>query len=198
MPKQKKAKPRERKNLPLKTRILVLTEAGYRCAVPNCRTILTLNIHHIWEVTFGGGDDPENLIALCPNCHTMYHQGFIHPDSIYLYKSMLVAISRAFDLEAVDRLLFLRQCENDFLIVSGDGLLHFARLISAGFAVGEQKANNNWLIVTYTVNITNRGKQLIDAWRSGDQTQLKLALGGPLPRANPSGPSAKPRRLQPK
>jgi hypothetical protein len=179
MPKSTK-KPRYRENLPLKTKILVLTEAGYRCAVPNCRTILTLDIHHIWEVTFGGGNGPENLIALCPNCHASYHRGIIHPDSIYLWKSMLVAISRAFDLEAVDLLLFLRQCEKDFLVVNGDGLLHFARIIAAGMASVEQKANNNWQIVTYVVNISNKGKQLIDAWRSGDRTRLKQALG-PVP-----------------
>jgi len=195
MPKSKK--PRYRQKLPQKTRILVLTESGYKCAVPNCRTILTLNIHHIWEVEFGGGDGPENLIALCPTCHSQYHQGIIHSDSIYLWKSMLVAISRAFDLEAVDLLLFLRQCTKDFLIVNGDGLLHFARIIAAGMANVERKANNNWQIVTYAVNISKKGKQLIDAWRDGDQTRLKQVLGGPVPGMDKVGnlPS-KARRLK--
>jgi hypothetical protein len=39
--------PTERKNLPIKTRTAVLTEAGYRCAVPTCRNILALDLHHI-------------------------------------------------------------------------------------------------------------------------------------------------------
>src|SRR5438034_11221590 len=99
--------PRERKDLPLKTVTIVLTEAGYRCAVPTCRVILALDIHHIWEVAAGGGDEPFNLIALCPTCHALYHRGTISADSIYAYKAMLVAISRAFDLDAVDRLMFL-------------------------------------------------------------------------------------------
>ena len=47
-------KPSERRNLALKTRTLVLTEAGYRCAVPTCRGILALDLHHIWEVVAGG------------------------------------------------------------------------------------------------------------------------------------------------
>src|SRR5207248_8959417 len=72
-----KSKPRERDNLPLKTRVIVLTEAGYRCAVPTCRSILALDMHHIWEVSAGGGDDPSNLIALCPTCHALYHRGNI-------------------------------------------------------------------------------------------------------------------------
>src|SRR5277367_223406 len=156
-----KKAPQERRKLSLKTRTIVLTEAGYRCAVPTCRGILALDMHHIWEVVHGGGDDPSNLIALCPTCHALYHRGTIKAESIYVYKAMLIAITRAFDVEAIDRLLFLESCKKDFLVVSGDGLLHFARLIAAGLALVEQKSNNNWQIVTYAVNISDKGKHLI-------------------------------------
>jgi hypothetical protein len=177
-----KGKPRERDKLPLKTRVAVLTESGYRCAVPTCRNILAIDMHHIWEVSAGGSDDPSNLIALCPQCHALYHRGTIRAESIYVYKAMLVAITRAFDLEAIDRLLFLQDCKKDFVVVSGDGLLHFARLIAAGLASGVQKSNNNWQVVTYAINITPKGRQLIEAWKSGDRIRLKAALGGPIPR----------------
>jgi HNH endonuclease len=181
-----KGKSRERDNLPLKTRLIVLTESGYRCAVPTCRQILALDMHHVLEVSAGGGDDPSNLIALCPTCHALYHRGTIKSESIYVYKSVLIAITRAFDVEAVDRLLFLESCQNDFLIVSGDGLLHFGRLIAAGLASVNQKANNNWQIVTYAVNISAKGRQLIDAWRQGDRTRLKEVMSGPVPGGNVS------------
>lgn len=184
---KKGTKPRERKNLSLKTVTNVLTEAGYRCAVPTCRGILALDMHHIWEVSAGGGDDPANLIALCPTCHALYHRGTISADSVYAFKAMLVAISRAFDLDAVDRLLFLCPLSKDVLIVSGDGLLHFARLIAANLAFFEQKANNNFQLVTYAINITDKGKHLIEAWRQGDRARLSQALGGPLPGADSSG-----------
>jgi hypothetical protein len=174
-------KPRERDNLSLKTRVIVLTEAGYRCAVPTWRNILALDMHHIWEVSAGGGDDPSNLIALCPTCHALYHRGTIKAESIYAYKAMLVAITRAFDVEAIDRLLFLNSCKKDFLVVSGDGLLHFGRLIAAGLASVDQKSNNNWPIVTYTVNLSQKGEQLVDAWRQGDRTRLAQSMGGPIP-----------------
>jgi len=62
------------------------------------------------EVSAGGSDDPTNLIALCSFCHDLYHRGTIKAESIYVYKSMLVAITRAFDVEAIDRLLFLESC----------------------------------------------------------------------------------------
>ena len=103
---------------------------------------------------------------------------------------MLVAISRAFDLDAVDRLLFLTNLKKDFLVVSGDGLLQFARIIAAGLASVEQKANNNWQIVTYSLNISAKGKQIIDAWRQGDRTKLSQVLGGPMPGGMSMAPAS--------
>ncbi len=141
----------------------------------------------MYQVSEGGGNDPENLIALCPTCHALYHRGTISADAIYSYKSMLVALSRAFDLEAVDRLLFLVMCKKDFVVVSGDGLVRFSRLIAAGLASAEQKANNNWLIVTYAINITEKGKQIIEAWKSGDRLRLKQTLGASVPGLNADG-----------
>jgi hypothetical protein len=98
-----------------------------------------------------------------------------------VYKAMLVAITRAFDLESIDRLFFLESCAENFLVVSGDGLLHFGRLIAAGLASTEQKSNNNWQIVTYVVNISGKGRQLVEAWKQGDRVQLKQVLDGPIP-----------------
>jgi HNH endonuclease len=181
------AAPRERKNLPIKTRTALLTEAGYRCAVPRCRQILAMDMHHIYEVHEGGSDDLSNLIALCSYCHDLYHRGTISRDSIFAYKAMLVAISRAFDIDAVDRLLFLAPLPKDYLIVSGDGVLHFARLIAANLATVELKTNNNDQIVTYAINISENGRQIIEAWRQGDRTRLKQILGGPVPGMDSSG-----------
>jgi hypothetical protein len=175
---EKSQKPVERRNLTLATKTIVLTESGYRCAVPTCRGILALDMHHIWEVSEGGSDDPSNLIALCPTCHALYHRGTIVADSIYAYKAMLVALTQAFDVEAIDRLLFLASHDTDFLVVSGDGLLHFAHLIAAGLVTAEQKSNNNWQIVTYAVNIHVKGALLIEAWKQGDRKRLMAALSG--------------------
>ena len=174
-----KAQRGERKSLPNATRIAVLTEAGYRCAVPTCRNILALDIHHMWEVSEGGGDTPSNLIALCPTCHALHHRGTISTESIYVYKAVVVGLTRAFDVETIDRLLFLESCKTDFLIVSGDGLLHFARLIGANLATATQKSNNNWQIVTYAINIHDKGRHLVEAWKQGDRLRVELALGGP-------------------
>ena len=165
----------------------MLTESGYRCAVPRCRNILALDMHHIYQVALGGDDDPANLIALCPTCHALYHRGTISTDAIYAYKAMLIAISRAFDVDAVDRLLFLNSLEKDGLIISGDGVLRFDRLIAAGLASFDPKANNGNLIVTYSINISERGKLMIEAWKSGDRERLRQTMSGPIPGVEHDG-----------
>ena len=47
-------------------------EAGYKCGNPTCRNVITLELHHIEYVSDGGGDDPSNLLVLCPYCHSEY------------------------------------------------------------------------------------------------------------------------------
>src|ERR1700730_5232061 len=144
MAKGKIKKGRERKDIPLNISTVLLTECGYRCGVPTCGTILALDMHHIWEVSEGGPDDLSNLIALCPTCHALYHRGTISPESIYAWKAMLVAIGRAFDVDAIDKLMFLSILTEKSLVVSGDGVLQFSRLIAAGLADFKMKANNMW------------------------------------------------------
>ena len=177
MARKKSDKPRERAKLPLAVRTAVLTEAGYRCAVPTCRGILALDLHHLWEVHAGGGDTVENLIALCPTDHALYHRGTISQDSIYAYKAMLVALNGAFDNQTIDLLLFLDRFDKNALIISGDGLLTFSRLIAAGLAEARMLANNANQLVTYTVWTSEKGKQLISAWKSGNRAALQTALG---------------------
>jgi HNH endonuclease len=166
----------DRKNINLKTKTQVLTESGYRCAVPTCRQILLLDLHHMWQVSDGGGDGADNLIALCPTCHALYHRGKISAQSIYAWKAMLVAIGRAFDVQTIDKLMFLNSLKTDFLIVTGDGLLHFDRVIAAGLASVEQKANNNFQLVSYAVNISEKGRMMVLAWRDGNLRNLETAL----------------------
>jgi hypothetical protein len=175
----------ERKGIGLKTKTIVLTEAGYRCANPICRQILALDLHHLYQVSEGGGNGPENLIALCPTCHALYHRGTIHAESIYAWKSMLISLGRAFDVEGIDRLLFLRPLKKNDLIVSGDGLLQFGRLIAAGLAEFRQTANNKFLIVTYSIRISDKGRMLVDAWLTGKRAELSKVLS--LSAASPQG-----------
>jgi len=72
-----------RQKIPHNIRSDVLVEAGYRCAVPTCRGILAIDIHHIVPVKEGGPNELFNLIALCPTCHALYERGVIDKTAIY-------------------------------------------------------------------------------------------------------------------
>ena len=38
-----------------------------------------------------------------------------------------------------------------------------------------------WQLVTYAVNISGKGRQLIEAWKQGDRARLRTVMGGPVP-----------------
>ena len=60
----------------------VLIEASYRCAVPRCLTALAIDVHHIDENA--SNNDPSNLIALCPTCHSAFHRKTYSVEAIKL------------------------------------------------------------------------------------------------------------------
>ncbi len=83
----------KRKPIPKATSVAVLTEAGFRCAVPTCRTILAIDLHHLVQVSKGGTNDVQNLLALCPTCHALHHRGVIPAQSLQEYKRLIVSLS---------------------------------------------------------------------------------------------------------
>lgn len=157
----------------------VLTESGYRCAVPTCRNILALDIHHIVEVSDGGPNELANLLALCPTCHALFHRGNISRESIYAWKGILVSLNRAFDFAAIDDLLFLGSSTGD-IYVSGDGILRLSRLIVSGLVTYHYPGTLHAALGTYLVRLTAKGIQLVDAWKSGNRHDVGIALGQPL------------------
>jgi hypothetical protein len=113
---------------------MVLVEAGHRCAIPSCRHPTT-EIAHIVPESQSHDDSFENLIALCPTCHTQYdHKKEIDRRSIRMYKRNLGILNsrysdferRAFDqIAATDQRSFpVEACfEILFLHAVKDGLL---------------------------------------------------------------------------
>ncbi len=99
--------------IPLDVKMQVLTEAGYRCAVPTCRNILAIDLYHIVEVKDGGPNEASNLLALCPMCHALYTRGTISREAINTWKLMLVTLNHAFDQESISNLLFLYHTQKE-------------------------------------------------------------------------------------
>jgi 5-methylcytosine-specific restriction endonuclease McrA len=77
----------------------VLMEAGHRCAIPTCKQT-PVEIAHIEPYRDVASHAFDNLVALCPTCHTRYDKGEIDRKSMKLYKTKLSIInSRYCDLE---------------------------------------------------------------------------------------------------
>lgn len=86
-----------------------------------------------------------------------------------------MSLGQAFDTEAIDNLLFLDNPDIVNLKVSGDGVLKFSRLIGAGladFALFMQ----NGPILLYDVRLSEKGRMMVDAWKSGDRQAVADAM----------------------
>lgn len=79
--------------IPMEVQRAVLIEAGHQCAIPSCRHP-RVEIHHIIPWAKSKKHEYQNLIALCPNCHTRVHDGEIDRKSLIKYKSALVSAIR--------------------------------------------------------------------------------------------------------
>ncbi|MBL0354798.1 MAG: HNH endonuclease [Dechloromonas sp.] len=130
------------------------------------------------EVSEGGGNAQSNLLPLCPTCHALFHRGEIRRDSIYAWKSMLVSLNQAFDQRDIDDLLFLGTENSVDLMFSCDGVAKFSRLIGSGLAQYSMAlADYSSGVRLYRVSLTERGKHLVQAWKSGDRNALASVLG---------------------
>jgi len=172
-----------KRRIPPTVRDEVLREAGYMCGNPRCRHILTLALHHMVRVADGGKDEATNLLALCPNCHALHHAGEIPTSAIRHWKGVLHALNHAFSKESMDLLLFLHVQDTTWMLYSGDGALRFAGLVAAGLVCvsvhgygppGGPGGSPEWS--TYTAWLTEKGKQLVEAWLSGDEEAYRAAI----------------------
>lgn len=72
------------RKIPKATSAAVLAQHFFQCAW--CGINLTER-HHIEEFHQGGGHTIDNLILLCPNCHTLVHKGAIPKEQLIIRKS---------------------------------------------------------------------------------------------------------------
>ena len=150
---------------------MVLVEAGHRCAIPTCRHPTT-EIAHIVPESVNHDDSFENLIALCPNCHTRYGQKKeIDRQSIRMYKRNLgISNSRYSDFE---RRVFDQIAETDrrsFIVEAGleipllhavnDGLLRRVELAPVAIQQGEP--------THYKYEVTDEGLDFVNRYVCGE------------------------------
>lgn len=184
-----KSSRREREPVSTAVRHLVLTEAGFKCASPVCRHILTLELHHILWVKDGGPSTVENLLALCPNCHSLHTMGHIPAESIRTWKALLQSLNNP-NRASADLLLVLYKEELELQVVpeqqridfsfTGDGLGMLAGLLTSGLVAITHRVNGiGWMgggMPYFHVALTDAGRELVEAWIAGSLKRSQLAL----------------------
>lgn len=150
-----------RKKLKVDVRSTVLHEAAYKCANPVCRWPVTLDVHHLEELSKGGPDEPANLLPLCPNCHRSHHAGVIPIESLRAWKQLLVTVNEAFDRRGVDLLLAIHK-QGELALSGGE----CAPLIASDLI--EVEAQSNGPIVIYIAKLNSKGRTFVAGWLAGD------------------------------
>ena len=155
----------------VKVKRMVLVEAGHRCAIPTCRHPTT-EIAHIVPESQSHDHSFENLIALCPNCHTRYdQQKEIDRQSIRRYKRNLGILNsrysdferRAFDhIAETDQRSFPVEAGLEILLLHAvkDGLLKPVELSPVAIHRGEPTHHN--------YEVTDAGLDFVSRYIQGE------------------------------
>lgn len=151
----------------------VLVEAGHRCAIPTCRQV-PVEIAHIIPWSEVKTHTFENLIALCPTCHTRYDREHIDRISMRQYKANLgILNSRYGDLERRVLEHFAQHPEKSSVVLFGgldillsylvrDGLLEdTGDRDGVGFG-GSSDDDEIWSHVTF--RLTSAGRSFVEQW----------------------------------
>ena len=162
----------ERTAIPAELKRIILIEAGHRCAIHTCRHIDT-EIHHIipWEQC--KKHEYENLIALCPNCHTRADKGEIDKKSLRRYKSNLRFLTDKYFPWELDILFELfNSAEGVEKQFPAFMLMLIKRIVDSGFVeitegntyiqVRDMKLNPSYL------KLTNKGRGFISHLNESD------------------------------
>lgn len=168
----------DRDAVPMDIKRAVLVVAGHRCAIPTCRATTT-EIAHI--VPWAGSNDNsfENLIALCPNCHTRFDQKKeIDRQSIRMYKHNLGILNnrygeferRLFEILArTGERIFVLGAAGDLLVANAvkDGFFEDKHVEGMGFQVQSSTGFSKNFPMTFTYWVTDVGVEFIRRYARG-------------------------------
>jgi len=150
----------------------ILLEAGHRCAIPTCRQT-PVEIAHIipWEqakeYTF------DNLIALCPTCHTRYDKGEIDRKAMEQYKANLSFLNGRYgDLEQRVLRIFAEQPNANQIWLPGGFDILLMNLLKDGFLI--DTGQNSGVILagvpsSKLYQLTGSGREFIQKWLSAKE-----------------------------
>jgi hypothetical protein len=167
-----------REAIPAEVRRAVLVEAGHRCAIPTCRATTT-EIAHIVPWAESADNSFENLIALCPTCHTRFDQKReIDRPAIRMYKHNLGILNnrygeferRLFEwLARSGERIFVLGAAGDLLVANAvkDGFFLDKKVEGMGFMVSSDAGFKKNFPMTFTYWVTDAGVEFIRRFASG-------------------------------
>lgn len=153
-----------RPDIPTELERAVLLECGHRCAIPACRQV-PVELAHIIPWSRCKEHKFENLIALCPTCHTRYDRGEIDRKSMQVYKLNLALVnSRYGDLEQriIRRFVKDRSSNEFWWFVDLDILL--AYLLEDGLLEDTGQTRQVGGLIQRLYQLTVRGREYVDRW----------------------------------
>lgn len=164
--------------VPAEVKRAVLVEAGHRCAIPTCRATTT-EIAHIVPWAETQDNSFENLIALCPNCHTRFDQKKeIDRLAVKMYKHNLGILTnrygeferRLFEVLAKsNERVFVLGAAGDLLVANAvkDGFFEDKHVEGAGFQVNGSDGFSKNFPMTFTYWVTDAGVEFIRRFAKG-------------------------------
>jgi hypothetical protein len=155
---------RNRPPIPAELERAVLIESGHRCAIPTCRQA-PIELAHIVRWTKRREHTFDNIIALCPTCHTRYDHGEIDRKSMQLYKINLLRISGRYgDLE--QRLLrrFAKESTNDVWLMAELEILVIYLLEDGLLEDTQQTRTVTGSVEHKHYRLTKKGRAFIAQW----------------------------------
>ena len=168
----------DREHIPVPIKRAILVEAGHRCAIPTCQATTT-EIAHIIPWAGTRDNSPENLIALCPNCHTRFDKKEIDRNSMRMYKHNLGIINNRYS--DFERRIFEKvysSGERFHILGAGSDIL-CAHAVKDGLLEYKPEANTVWqgveidgqrlgIPTMFVYWVTDKGMEFVSKYCSGE------------------------------
>lgn len=158
--------------IPMELKREVLLEAGHRCAIPTCRQT-PVEVAHIIPWKEGKEHTFDNLIALCPTCHTRYDKGEIDRKSMQQYKANLSVLNgRYSDLEKRVLMHFAERPTESQIRLPGELEILLMFLLRDGFLIDKGTVHPVlWAgsVPSKIYELTNKGREFIMKWLSAEE-----------------------------
>lgn len=173
----------DREPIPADLERALMIEAGYRCAVPSCRTAAPLEIEHIDDYAKVQNHEFSNMIVLCRNCHGLKGTGPRRLDrkALRIMKTNLARVNQRYnDTERRIIEYFVENPKADSVLLPETPVL-FSYLIKDGLIEGLTsekhqainammvEAHGGKIFITRGYGLTDEGRRFVDKLRENQE-----------------------------